>query len=106
MCAVLKNWARIWRKARILFEPHLHCQTFLSILADQDKKNATRKSRVKSTPKEEGGGDKAEPGNHKIIRVRSVVILDKAKNKNKGDLCLATISFLQHHMNKLSTLNN
>ena len=50
-----------WRKPRIVFESHGLCQTKSGKKRIPDKKNATQSSRVKSTPKEEGGGDKPEP---------------------------------------------
>ena len=71
-----------WRKPRIVFESHGLCQTKSGKQRLADKKNATQSSRVKSTPKEEGGGDKPEPHTLKPFNLCSSNALHSAPQQN------------------------
>ena len=81
-----------WRKPRIVFEHHRPCQTKSGKQRIADKKNATQSSRVKSTPKEEGGGDKPELHIKSLLSnaVPTLCILRHQKINGKIFLCGAT----------------
>ena len=72
-----------WRKPRIVFEHHRPCLTKSGKQRIADKKNATQSSRVKSTPKEEGGGDKSEPHTLKPINLCGSNALYSAPQQNQ-----------------------
>ena len=61
----------------------------------QSKKKRGSLSRVKSTPKEEGGGDKSEPKTPSptVTAVRTVQILHESKLADKKNLCVAQFIF-------------
>jgi hypothetical protein len=56
-------------KPRILFQINNSCQ---SLFCTQPKKSATRESRAKSTPKEEGGGDKLWTAKQQILKLNEL----------------------------------
>ena len=72
-----------WRKRRILLDLVEPCQTKSRMQQIPDKKNATQMSRAKSTPKEEGGGDKSEPHTLKPINLCGSNALYSAPQQNQ-----------------------
>jgi len=72
-----------------------------------DKKSQKKRgslSRVKSTPKEEGGGDKSELPKMTFLStsVRTLHILPEAKVPGKLNLCIAQLFFLSINKPNLS----
>jgi hypothetical protein len=66
-------------------------------MANGQKKRGSL-SRVKSTPKEEGGGDKSEPKNSRLpaTTVRTLRILPEATTAIKQYLCIAQVFLLSN----------
>jgi hypothetical protein len=60
VCAVLKNWARIGERRGFYSTIDTDVNALYQSMMIRQKKRGSL-SRAKSTPKEEGGGDKSEP---------------------------------------------
>jgi hypothetical protein len=85
MCAIPFLGVPDCRKARILFEPTPACQSVSKLREGQVKKTRLLRVASKSTPKEEGGGDKPEHPtlNAKAPFARTVSIMHAVRAAHK-----------------------